>query len=199
MVITVSDDAKMRAAAREGAQRGGMEPLPKPSGYDGVFRVKMSSIRMIMNRRIQVSFLARERMVARICMMQSARLERMEWEARKKRLDREIDEKVAEIKDLIEQSRLIDYKEVDIEVMISVSSPQTAYRGRAGRSQAGPQVTHKKIICPEDITKEELNKLGIPVDIANAVLRTQIQLEEVRREQKKLVEEANKLIEQLEL
>ena len=198
MVITVSDDARMRAAAREGAQRGGMEPLPKPSGYDGVFRVKMSSIRMIMNRRIQVSFLARERMIARICMMQSAAIEKMEWEARKKKLDREIDEKVAEIKDLIEQSRLVKYKEVDIEVMISVSSPQAAYRGRAGRSQGG-QLTHKRIICPENITKEELNKLGIPVDIANAVLRTQIQLEEVRREQKKLVEEANKLIDQLEL
>ena len=149
-----------------------------------------------MDRRGQIGFLARERMIARILVQQRDVATKMAWMVRKAWLDRKIRQKAREIKEMVRQARLAE-ADPDPEIMIKIHI-RPAQRHRGGQGRAQNQNQHKALY-PHQLTQEALHEYDIPVQVGKSVLKTQVLLMELQQEQRKMIQEANKVLRHLEM
>ena len=149
--------------------------------FPGVFQYKMGAIREVMKRRIQVGRLAEMRIKKRVVAKEE------EWEKVRK-LDQEIAKRKKEIEELVKEAKQRSGDEPIVKVKIQVTYPGKMERGK------------KKSFLLKDkhVTKEYLEVMGLPVGIEDSVKNIQGQLESVRVEHKKMIKEANSLLETIQ-
>ena len=147
----------------------------------GVFRFKMNTIREVMKRRMQVARLVKRRMEKRT----SVREEEMKeaW-LKAKCLDLEIAKKRKEIEEMIKKARVREGDEPIVKVRIQVTYP--------GKKERGKQKTF--LMKENQVTKENLDHMGLPAEIESSVKNIQNKLESVRIEHRMMIKEANNLL-----
>ena len=151
----------------------------------GIFQYKMATIREVMKRRVQVGRLTKARLRERT----SAKEEEMRemWE-KKKDLDREIAKKKREIEELVKKAKKRSGDEPVVKVRIQVTYPRKMERGKK-----------KSFLLKEKhVTKENMETMGLPGCIENSVKNIQGQLDSVRVEHKRMIKEANALLETIQ-
>ena len=151
----------------------------------GIFQGKMGAIREVMQRRNQIGRLTKARMKARIAMREEEKL--VEWE-KVKMLDKEIARKKRELEELVKRAKEKSGDEPVVKVKIQVTYPGKMERGK------------KKSFLLKDkhVTKEYLEQMGLPLEIENSVKNIQGQLDSVRVEHKRMIKEANTLLESIQ-
>lgn len=164
-----------------GSGSGRRKKKAESKRFLSVFQFKMRAIREVLKRRNQISRLAEKRMRKRKEVKDEEVMR--EWKE-KKMLDKEIAKKKKEIEDLVKRARERKGDSPVVKLRIQVSYPGKRDRGR-----------EKSFLMQEKhVTRENLEKMGLPGEIENSVKSIQEKLESVRNEHKRMINEANALI-----